>query len=144
MKTFEKRIRVSNRTYPPIFCKKPDCNLEFIPTDGRHKYCHSQHRIDFNNDKRKVVDKFESEFKKKIKKNKIILKKIHESDHYKEQGVAPIVLLIYEGYEFSIYHTKEQEKDTNREILVCYEYGLMLVDGSKELYKIDLIENKNS
>ena len=42
--------------------------MEFIPTDGRQVYCSSQHRIDSNNDKRKVIDKIESDFKKKSKK----------------------------------------------------------------------------
>lgn len=144
MKKKEKRIRVSNRTYPPKLCKKQDCDLVFIPIDGRQVYCCSQHRIDFNNDKRKVVNKFDNEFQKKVKKNRIILKKIHESDYYKLKGLATKELLNYEGYEFPIYHKKEREKETHREILVCYEYGLMLGQASKELYKIDLIENKNS
>ena len=63
------RQRVSNRTYPPKLCKKPDCNFEFIPTDGRQVYCNAQHRIDSNNDKRKIIDKFESDFNKKARNN---------------------------------------------------------------------------
>jgi hypothetical protein len=144
MKKKEKRVRVSNRTYPPKLCKKQDCNLEFIPTDARQVYCCSQHRIDCNNDKRKLIDKFESEFAKKAKKNRFVLIKISESDFYKKRGYVEKGLLVYEGYEFPIYHNKEREKETDREILVCYEYGLILLDARKELYKIDLIENKNS
>lgn len=132
--------RFSNRTYPRKFCKKPECNMEFIPTDGRQVYCSSQHRIDSNNDKRKVVDRFESAFKIKAKKNRLVLKKIFESDFYKQHGFVQKALLSYEGYEFPIYHRKEREKETNREILVNYEYGLILIDASKEIYKIDIIE----
>ena len=58
----QKRQRFSNRTYPPKLCKKQDCNTEFVPTDGRQVYCNAQHRIDSNNDKRKVIDKIESDF----------------------------------------------------------------------------------
>ncbi len=132
--------RFSNRTYPRKFCKKPDCNMEFIPTDGRQVYCSSQHRIDSNNDKRKVIDKFESEFTKKAKKNRFVLIKISESDYYKKRGYVEKGLLVYEGYELPVYHSKELEHGTDREILVCYEYGLILIDASKEIYKIDIIE----
>ncbi len=132
--------RFSNRTYPLKFCKKPDCNMEFIPTDGRQVYCCSQHRIDSNNDKRKVIDKFESEFTKKAKKNRFVLIKISESDYYKKRGYVEKGLLVYEGYELPVYHSKELEYGTNREILVCYEYGLILIDADKEIYKIDIIE----
>ena len=34
----------------------------------------------------------------------------------------------------------DAEYGTDREILVCYEYGLILIDASKEIYKIDIIE----
>ena len=52
--------------------------------------------------------------------------------------------MIYEGYEFSTYHKKVIDKETNREILICYEYGLKLVDASKELYEIVILENIKS
>lgn len=130
------RQRVSNRTYPPKLCKKPDCNLEFIPTDGRQVYCNAQHRIDSNNDKRKVIDKFESEFNKKAKKNKQILVKIEKSENYLKSEVANKSLLKYEGYDFGIYHKKQIETNTNREIQICYDYGLILIDAFNKNYKI--------
>jgi hypothetical protein len=142
IRTKKQLKRISNRTYPPKLCKKTDCNLEFIPTDGRQVYCNAQHRIDSNNDKRKVVDRFESAFKTKAKKNRLVLKKIYESGFYIQHGLVQKALLSYEGYEFPIYHRKEREKETNREILVNYEYGLILIDASKEIYKIDLVENR--
>lgn len=132
--------RVSNRIYPSKLCKKEGCNREFIPTDARQVYCCPQHRIDSNNDKRKIIDKFESEFTKKAKKNRFVLIKISESDYYKKRDYVEKGLLLYEGYEFPIYHSKELEHGTNRDILVCYEYGLILIDASKEIYKIDIIE----
>ena len=115
--------RFSNRTYPQKLCKKPDCNMEFIPTDGRQVYCSSQHRIDSNNDKRKVIDKIESDFKKKAKKNKHIMIKISESAYYIKSGFVNKTLLIYEGFEFPIYHRKQIDSETNREVQICYDYG---------------------
>ena len=128
--------RVSNRTYPPKLCKKPDCNLEFIPTDGRQVYCNAQHRIDSNNDKRRVIDEFESDFKKKARNNKLVLIKIEKSANYIKSGVANKSLLEYEGYDFSIYHRKQIEINTRREIQICYDYGLILIDALNENYKI--------
>ena len=60
IRTKKQLKRISNRTYPPKLCKKKDCNIEFIPTDGRQVYCNAQHRIDSNNDKRKAIDIIES------------------------------------------------------------------------------------
>jgi hypothetical protein len=129
--------RFSNRTYPQKLCKKPDCNTEFVPTDGRQVYCSSQHRIDSNNDKRKVIDKIESDFKKKAKKNKHIMIKISESAYYIKSGFVNKTLLIYEGFEFPIYHRKQIDSETNREVQICYDYGLVLIDGENDNYKIE-------
>lgn len=136
-----KKQRFSNRTYPPKLCKKLDCNMEFVPTDGRQVYCNAQHRIDNNNDKRKMIDEIESDFKKKAKKNKQIMIKIKGSVNYIKSGVANKSLLLYEGYDFGVYHKKDREKGTNREVLICSDYGLVLVDANNENYKIDKIEN---
>jgi len=141
IKKIKVQKRISNRTYPSKLCKKEGCYVEFIPTDGRQVYCCSQHRIDSNNDKRKIVDKFESEFKTKAKKNRFVLKKISESAFYINENRVSKNLLIYEGYEFPIYHKKVIDKETNREILVCYEYGLILVDTNQKLYEIVILEN---
>jgi hypothetical protein len=136
MKKTEKKVRVSNRTYPPKLCRKPDCNLEFTPTDGRQVYCCAQHRIDSNNDKRKVIDKLESDFQKKVKHNRQVLVKIEKSGFYIKHGIVNKSLLLYEGFEFSIYHKIFFEKNSKREVLVNYDYGLMLVDSMKENFKI--------
>lgn len=128
--------RYSNRTYPPKLCKKPDCHLEFIPTDGRQIYCNAQHRIDTNNDKRKIIDEIESDFNKKAKNNKKVLMKIEKSTPYIKSGAVNKSLLEYESYDFSIYHRKRIEKNIGREVLICYDYGLMLLDALNENYKI--------
>jgi hypothetical protein len=128
--------RVSNRTYPPKLCKKLDCNLEFIPTDGRQVYCNEQHRIDSNNDKRKIVDKIESNFNKGARNNKRILIKISNSIEYINSEVVNISLLQYEGYDFNICHSTQMERSTNREVKFCFDYGLMFIDTTNKNYKI--------
>jgi hypothetical protein len=130
------RERVSNRTYPPKLCKKQDCNLAFVPTDGRQVYCNAQHRIDSNNDKRKITDKIESDFNKGAKNNKRILIKIHDSKEYLNSGVVNKSLLAYEGYDFNIYHKTLIHKIANREVKFCFDYGLMLEDTKNNNYKI--------
>jgi hypothetical protein len=128
--------RVSNRTYPPKLCKKLDCNLEFIPTDGRQVYCDKQHRIDSNNDKRKIVDKIESDFNKGARNNKRVLIKIASSIAYLKSGVVNHSLLKYDGYDFNIFHRAQMDSITNREVKFCFDYGLMLVDTTNNNYKI--------
>jgi hypothetical protein len=64
----ELKKRTSNRRYPIRTCKKPDCNEGFIPTDARQVYCSEQHRIDFNNDRRKLKELIDISFLKIVKK----------------------------------------------------------------------------
>jgi hypothetical protein len=136
-----KKQRFSNRTYPPKLCKKLDCSMEFVPTDGRQVYCNAQHRIDNNNDKRKMIDEIESDLKKKAKKNKQIMIKIKGSVNYIKSGVANKTLLIYEGFEFPIYHRKQIDTETNREIQICYDYGLILIDTKNDNYIIEKLSD---
>lgn len=130
------RTRHSNREYPTRVCEKPDCNLEFIPTDARQIYCSGQHRIDTNNDKRKIVDSIEIDFIKKAKKNKRILIKIGNSEAYIRNGFIHFSILKYEGYAFDIFHNSKMDTRINREIKFCYDYGICLIDSEKRNYKI--------
>lgn len=128
--------RISNRTYPPRYCVKPDCNNEFIPNDARQKYCCEQHRIDSNNDKRRIINEIEVSFTKQAKHNKQVMIKIEKSDFYRKSGVVNKSLLLYEGFDFSCFHRKQIDSDINREIIICYNYGLVLIDSKKDNYKI--------
>jgi hypothetical protein len=130
------RTRHSNRVYPTRICEKPDCNLEFIPTDARQIYCSGQHRIDNNNDKRKIVDSIEKDFTKTAKNNKRILIKIFNSEEYKKYGFIQYSILKYEGYDFGVFHNAKIEEKTGREIKFCYDYGILLLDSEKRNYKI--------
>jgi hypothetical protein len=128
--------RVSNRRYPARKCQKADCDTTFIPTDSRQLYCSKQHQIDQNNDRRKVVDKIESTFTKKAKKNRAILIKIFNSKEYKNYSVIHYSILDYEGFDFTVYHNSFIVDSTNRELKVCFDYGIMLSDSEKQYYKI--------
>jgi hypothetical protein len=130
------RTRHSNREYPLRFCEKPDCNLEFIPIDGRQIYCNAQHRIDSNNDKRKIVDKIESDFNKRVRNNKQILKKIKISVYYIKNGYTHLVFLEHENYDFGSFHRVVYNEEYKREISYCYEYGIMMIDAEKKQFLI--------
>lgn len=134
--------RFSNRTYPRKFCKKPDCNMEFVPTDGRQVYCSSQHRIDSNNDKRKIIDAIESNFTSRAKNNEKILIKIIGSPFYIKNGFTHTYFLEHEYYDFGTYHTIEYDEATNREIHFCYNHGIFIIDAEKKHFKI-IIKEKN-
>jgi hypothetical protein len=128
--------RTSNRRYPIRKCKKPDCQGEFIPSDGRQIYCCEQHRVDFNNDRRKLKESIDIVFFKTVKKNRAILFKIDSSDFYKKNSYVHLSLLEYEGYDFNKYHQKIINKDTENDVFVCYDYGLELVDPTKRNFSI--------
>jgi hypothetical protein len=128
--------RISNRTYPPRYCVKPDCNNEFIPNDARQKYCCEQHRIDANNDKRKIINEIEAGFNRQVKYNKLVMIKIEKSDFYKKSGKVSKSLLLYEGFDFSYFHKQQIDSEINREIIICYDYGLILIDSKNDNYKI--------
>jgi hypothetical protein len=128
--------RTSNRRYPIRKCKKPDCQGEFIPSDGRQIYCCEQHRVDFNNDRRKLKESYDATFFKIVKKNEAILIKIASSDFYKKNSYAHLSLLEYEGYNFKIYHKKEINPTTKNEVHICHNYGLEFIDPTKNNFSI--------
>ena len=112
----------SNRIYPPRICLQ--CKEKFTPTDARQVYCCEQHRIDFNNDKTKAILKYDKVLIKGIKHNYEVLSKIKNSPFYLQNGKFNRSLLDYEGFDFSQYHKKVINKQTNAEILICYDLGI--------------------
>ncbi|RAR48876.1 hypothetical protein [Flavobacterium lacus] len=129
--------RISNRRYPLRKCKKPECKEDFVPSDSRQIYCCEQHRIDFNNDKRKLKEAINIFFLKSANSNRAILKKIKTSAFYKKHGYAYKFLLDYEGYDFTIYHCIIINKKTGREVQVCFDYTLELIDAVEEFFSIN-------
>ena len=129
--------RESNRRYPLRKCKKPDCQEYFVPSDSRQIYCCEQHRIDFNNDKRKLKEAINIFFLKRANSNRAILKKIKTSAFYKKHGYAAKFLLDYEDYDFDTYHKIVINEKTGREVYVCFEYALELIDAKEEFFSIN-------
>lgn len=123
--------------------QKLDCNLEFVPTDGRQVYCSAQHRIDSNNDKRKIVDKIESDFNKIARNNKLILIKVSMSLTFIKTGKVSATLLDYEGYDHSIYHRNHIDEKTKREVKFCFNCGLTLSESDQQFFNIIIDENDN-
>jgi hypothetical protein len=116
--------------------------MEFVPTDSRQVYCSSQHRIDSNNDKRKVIDKIESDFTSRAKCNEKILIKIIGSPFYIKNGFTHSIFLDHEGYDFETFHFIEYDEETDREIQFCYKHGIFLIDAERKYFKI-IIKEKN-
>jgi len=143
IRTKKQLKRISNRTYPPKLCKKKDCNMEFIPTDGRQVYCNAQHRIDSNNDKRKAIDVIESDFNKTARNNKRILIKISKSLTFQVNGKVNASVLEYEGYDHSVYHQSIKDNITKREVKFCFNYGLTLTESDQHFFNIIIDNNDN-
>ena len=135
------RKRYSNRVYPPKICSKQDCNKEFIPTDARQIYCCRHHQIDSNNDKRKIVDLFESIFIKAAKSNKQILFQVFNSDEYMKNGYVHSAVLKYLNFDFDIFHSIIVDEYSGVEVKFCYEYGFYLFNVEKQLFRI--VKNNN-
>jgi hypothetical protein len=129
--------RESNRRYSLRKCKKPDCQEYFVPSDSRQIYCGEQHRIDFNNDKRKQKEAITIMFLKIAKSNEAILKKIRISDYYLKHNGVFIPLLDYEGYNFDFYHKKMINKKSGNEVYVCFGYSIELVDPENQKFVIE-------
>jgi hypothetical protein len=128
--------RVSNRRYPERICKKPDCQENFVPTDARKIYCCDQHRVDFNNDKRKLKEAINVCFLKNAKSNRNILEKAKKSHYYKKNGYITKQFLDYDGYDFRTYLQVIINNKTGREVHVCYDYCIELIDAIKQIFSI--------
>jgi hypothetical protein len=128
--------RVSNRRYPERLCKKPDCQEGFVPSDARQLYCCAQHRVDFNNDNRKLKEAFTVCFLKGVKSNRDILQKIENSYYYKKYGCIPKLYLDYEEYDFSTYQKIMINEITGNDVHVCFDYTLELIDPIKQIFLI--------
>ncbi|MBP8156794.1 MAG: hypothetical protein KAX93_00275 [Flavobacterium sp.] len=132
----ELKKRTSNRRYPIRKCKKPGCQDEFTPSDSRQVYCCEQHRIDFNNDRRKLKESIDIFFLRIVKKNRAILHKIATSDFYRKNKFAHKSLLEYEGYDFKKYHQLIINQRTQNEVHICYDYGIELIDPINQNFSI--------
>jgi hypothetical protein len=136
----QKRItrptRISNRIYPAKQCLKPSCGRHFLPTDARQKYCCEQHRIDHNNDQRKLKNVDLKIFGDKIAHNQAVLQKIYNK--MPEFGHRPVnvSLLKYEDFYFDIYSSREKNPHTGLPVCWSWDYGIEGSDPEMETYII--------
>ena len=130
------RRRISNRIYDGIPCKKDDCDEIFQPSDSRQKYCCPQHRIDHNNDLRKLSNKDGLELLKKIRHNDNVLNKIYNHPLYKAKKGLSRELLEYEGYFFNADYEKQINTSTNKSVLWMINYGLEAIDVKNNNFNI--------
>lgn len=133
-----KGSRPSKRVYPKKNCNKPDCNVEFTPTNRRQGYCIPQHRIDHNNDLRIIKDKLPKSHAKKLAHNQEVLKKISNSLAINNQGSFSIQLLQYELYNFGIHTGKSVNEQSGNEIEWTYHYGIEVKDAATKTFIIHI------
>ena len=127
--------RISNRKYPQKKCAKADCQLQFIPKDARQQYCCSQHRIDHNNDKRKLLMAEDTNLIRAIKHNYAVLIKIKNAPFYIAHKQVNLSVLEYENFDLKAFHKKEK-LDNGNEVLVFYKLGLICLNIEQQIFKI--------
>ncbi|MBK7307765.1 MAG: hypothetical protein IPN43_11395 [Chitinophagaceae bacterium] len=125
--------RISKRVYPKRNCKQCDC--EFEPHDAREVYCCEQHRIDYNNDLRRLKDAPLKDLNGRIVNNEKILKKFYETLIGLNQESLSIDFLILDKYDFNVPCETSINKVGNK-IEWQLSYGLEGVDEKKRLFKI--------
>jgi hypothetical protein len=138
----DKNTPFSSRIYPKRKC--PQCNEDFSPHDGRQKYCCRQHQIDFNNDKLKAKNKSDKKLIQGIKSNYDILKKVYASKLYMDHKKIMRDVLDYENYDYTQYHRKVVNKQTNNEILILYDYGLECINLQRGEFVIHQFNNNKN
>lgn len=128
--------RESKRRYPPKICKKSGCGKEFIPSDARQDYCCEQHRIDHNNDLRKVKQARLVEFNLKLLKNEAVLEKAYQSvERYNLEAINMDVLL-NDGFDPEVLNGIEINESTGNQIYWSLDYGIEGYDKSLKTFKI--------
>ncbi len=123
----------SNRFYPKKKCKH--CMDDFIPSDAREKYCCVQHRIDYNNDLRRLNNAPLENITQGLKKNEAILKKGYLFMQEHKNDAIAIDFLQYDGYDFDMPYKSSKSKTGNK-IEWQLSYGLEGIDKGNKLFKI--------
>jgi hypothetical protein len=127
--------RISKRRYSEVLCKQ--CNLPFTPTDARQKFCTTQHRIDYHNDKRKIEDKPYKDFKHIHKNNYKTLVKIYYSPHYQSYQVVDESFLTLEDFQHNHFHERGVSIASGRFIYYTFDLGIEFIGNeNNKIYKI--------
>ena len=126
--------RFSNRTYPERICLQ--CSELFIPTDARQLFCCTQHRIDYNNDRRKIKDAPMRAISDELKKNDAVLKKASGSLERLRQKSVSKDLLQYDGYDFKVSSSVSINNETGKKVYWNIIYGIEGLDAKMNSFII--------
>ena len=126
--------RLSNRIYHERICLH--CCENFIPTDFRQHFCCPQHRIDYNNDRRKIKDAPMRAINDEQKKNDAVLKKASESLERLRQKSVSKDLLQYDGYDFKVFSSVSVNNETGKKVYWNIIYGIEGLDAKMNSFII--------
>ncbi|HSC55289.1 MAG TPA: hypothetical protein VLC98_16775 [Phnomibacter sp.] len=126
--------RFSKRIYPKRACEQ--CKQLFHPNDARQIFCSPQHRIDYNNDKRKRKNQPFNELILTLKKNDAILEKCYRAiESNKLTSISKENLLLAE-FDFSKFRYIDQNPETKEQIYWMGTYGIAAKNDTTTSYII--------
>lgn len=128
--------RISNRLYPSKKCKNPGCEADFDPHDRRQEYCEPQCRINANNDKRFEANNTRFSDEKQVRVNHRILETIWKKMLNHKQKLVDRSILEWEKFKFDSQAMIMKNSKSGNSILWYYDYGLELVDPTRNLFEI--------
>ena len=124
----------SKRRYPERNCK--NCGKSFTPKDSREEYCKKQCSIDFNNDKKKFVNKPFDEFQKAVKINdKVLMIAKRQLSIIGNQRISMDILVVA-GYDPDVYFENSIDPKSGTMIFWNINYGLLPLETDKPIFKI--------
>ncbi len=126
--------RTPKRRYLPKSCLQ--CLESFIPIDKRQKFCNSQCRIDFNNDKRCREDAPAQTLKKQLVLNEKCLKKGFEHLTKTGEELINMSYLIYDGFNPNIYSEAYINTTLGTTVLWSLDFGIEGINKEKTIVKI--------
>jgi len=114
--------RNSKRRYPPKKCKQ--CTEWFTPTDARQEYCCPQHRIDFNNDQRRIREAPVRSIADNLKKNELVLIKAADVLSRLNQCIISMDMLLLAGYDTVVFSSSSVNTKTGNKVFWNINYGI--------------------
>lgn len=125
------------RVHEPKQCKH--CGILFIPKRADQLFCIRQHRIDFNNDKRREKNAPLKLLNTIYLKNEAILQKMYESLKYMKCKLEVSKwLLTYEKFNFQNYVEQSINEVTKRLVYWQFKFGIepLSSNGTEEVFQI--------
>lgn len=127
------RKRISKRVYKERICKQ--CFEEFIPDDARKVFCCEQHRIDYNNDQRRIRFAPLKDLNVRIVNNEKVLKKFYMVLQDHKQDLLCIDFLLLDKYDLTV-PCETSISESGNKIEWQLSYGIEGIDQKRKLFKI--------